>query len=111
MSLSQCKPARSPRGHGNGNQLHQAPEDSAWRAYSGICPQRRSLQFSVWGRASCSDARRLSLDSQYGGLFRFDAVRFERIDAIHGQRLPSTSVAALWAPPSGGLWVGYQNRP
>jgi signal transduction histidine kinase/ligand-binding sensor domain-containing protein len=41
------------------------------------------------------------------GLFRFDAVRFEHIDAIHGQRLPSSSIAALWAPPSGGLWVGY----
>ena len=41
------------------------------------------------------------------GLFRFDGVRFERIDAIHGQRLPSSSVHAVWAPPSGGLWVGY----
>jgi signal transduction histidine kinase/ligand-binding sensor domain-containing protein len=41
------------------------------------------------------------------GLFRFDGVRFERIDAIHGQRLPSRSVYAVWAPPSGGLWVGY----
>jgi signal transduction histidine kinase len=41
------------------------------------------------------------------GLFRFDGVRFERIDSIHGQRLPSRSVYALWAPPAGGLWAGY----
>src|SRR5258707_2329614 len=41
------------------------------------------------------------------GLFRFDGGRFERIDAIHGQPLPSRSVHAVWAPPSGGLWVGY----
>ena len=41
------------------------------------------------------------------GLFRFDGVHFERIDSMHGQRLLSTSVYALWAPPSGGLWVGY----
>jgi ligand-binding sensor domain-containing protein len=41
------------------------------------------------------------------GLFRFDGVRFERIDAILGQRLPSRNVLAVWAPPPVGLWVGY----
>ena len=41
------------------------------------------------------------------GLFRFDGVRFERIDAIRGQRLPSSDPSSLWAAPSGGLWVGY----
>jgi signal transduction histidine kinase len=43
----------------------------------------------------------------YAGLFRFDGVHFERIDAIGGQRLPSSNVHYLWSPPSGGLWVGY----
>ncbi|MDB6157926.1 MAG: two-component system sensor protein, partial [Gammaproteobacteria bacterium] len=41
------------------------------------------------------------------GLLRFDGVRFERIDAISGQRLPSSALYSLWASPSGGLWVGY----
>lgn len=41
------------------------------------------------------------------GLVRFDGVRFERIDRIHGRPLLSSFVSWLWAPPSGGLWVGY----
>jgi len=42
------------------------------------------------------------------GLFRFDGVRFEHIDGIRGQRLPSTNVLSLFAPRNGGLWIGYR---
>ena len=46
--------------------------------------------------------------SSAAGLFRFDGVRFERIDTVGGQHLPSTNVMSLLAPRSGGLWVGYR---
>lgn len=42
-----------------------------------------------------------------GGLFRFDGTRFERFRPSSGERLLSSNVYALFAPPTGGLWVGY----
>jgi signal transduction histidine kinase/streptogramin lyase len=41
------------------------------------------------------------------GLFRFDGVRFEPFRSPFGDQLLSTYVFALFAPPTGGLWVGY----
>jgi ligand-binding sensor domain-containing protein len=41
------------------------------------------------------------------GLFRFDGHRFERFRSPFGDQLLSTSVASLFAPESGGLWIGY----
>jgi ligand-binding sensor domain-containing protein len=42
------------------------------------------------------------------GLFRFDGVRFELFRSPFGDQLPSTNVSALFAPATGGLWVGYR---
>ena len=42
------------------------------------------------------------------GLYRFDGKRYERIDAIARHQLLSSNILALYAPPEGGLWVGYR---
>lgn len=42
------------------------------------------------------------------GLFRFDGVRFERKDVIHGQRLYANSLVGLLATPDGALWIGHR---
>ena len=42
------------------------------------------------------------------GLFRFDGIRFELFRSPFGDQLPSTNVSALFAPASGGLWIGYR---
>jgi signal transduction histidine kinase/ligand-binding sensor domain-containing protein len=42
-----------------------------------------------------------------GGLFRFDGVRFDAFNSPFGDRLLSNSVRSLFAPASGGLWIGY----
>jgi PAS domain S-box-containing protein len=41
------------------------------------------------------------------GLFRFDGTRFEPFTSPFGDRLLSTNLYSLFAPPSGGLWIGY----
>ncbi|WP_043692312.1 sensor histidine kinase [Luteibacter sp. 9133] len=42
------------------------------------------------------------------GLYRFDGVRFERYRPREGGDFLASSVASLYAPPSGGLWVGFR---
>ena len=47
------------------------------------------------------------------GLFRFDGVQFERFelpDIRTGQasEFPATSISTLYAPSSGGLWIGFR---
>jgi ligand-binding sensor domain-containing protein len=42
-----------------------------------------------------------------GGLFRFDGVRFEAFNSPFGDQLLSNNVRSLFAPASGGLWIGY----
>lgn len=42
------------------------------------------------------------------GLVRFDGVRFERFRPPPGTELLSTNITTVFAPPSGGLWIGYR---
>lgn len=42
------------------------------------------------------------------GLVHFDGLRFEPFRSPFGDQLLSTAVYALFAPPSGGLWIGYR---
>jgi PAS domain S-box-containing protein len=41
------------------------------------------------------------------GLFRFDGTRFEPFSSPFGDRLLSATMRTLFAPPSGGLWIGH----
>ena len=43
-----------------------------------------------------------------GGLFRFDGIAFERVALPHDPQLQSLSLHSLFAPRSGGLWVGFK---
>src|SRR5262245_39026884 len=42
------------------------------------------------------------------GLYRFDGMRFERFRPLAGPDLMSGNVRSVFAPPTGGLWIGYR---
>lgn len=42
------------------------------------------------------------------GLFRFDGQRFDRFRPLSGAELVSPNISGLFAPSSGGLWIGYR---
>jgi hypothetical protein len=71
----------------------------AWGAAQGAPAQIHSITQTTDGWLWLSSAE---------GLFRYDGVTFERMDAIDGNPLLSTIVLPVYAPPDGGLWVGYR---
>ena len=77
------------------NQFHH----TAWTAKDGVPGQITALAQTKGGY--------LWLATQTG-LFRFDGLRFERYEAPGTTPFPASSVASLFAPPSGGLWVGFR---
>lgn len=72
---------------------------SAWTVKEGAPGQVTALAQSADGY--------LWLGTQTG-LFRFDGVTIERYMPERGEDFPATSVSALYAPASGGLWVGFR---
>jgi signal transduction histidine kinase/ligand-binding sensor domain-containing protein len=76
-------------------QFHHATWTTQDGAPTGIESVAQTSDGYVWFAASA-------------GLFRFDGMRFERIDSVAGQRLPSNNVLKVFAPRSGGLWIGYR---
>jgi ligand-binding sensor domain-containing protein len=42
------------------------------------------------------------------GLYRFDGVRFERTEQVHGHPLAASNIMGLTTTPDGAVWVGYR---
>src|SRR5208282_310250 len=59
---------------------------------------------AVWALAQTADDY-LWLGTA-AGLYRFDGIRFELFRSPFGDQLLTNNIAWLFAPPTGGLWVG-----
>ena len=82
-----------------------------------VAPYRQStLQHVAWRKrdgapsaaiAMAQDSRGMLWFANYEGLHRFDGVRFDRVDAVDGNKLLTTDVSAISAYGD-ALWVGYR---
>lgn len=73
---------------------------TAWSAAAGAPPD-------IWALAQSPDGF-LWLGTG-SGLFRFDGIRFERIQPAAGNAFLSNDIISLLSLPSGELWLGYQS--
>jgi signal transduction histidine kinase/ligand-binding sensor domain-containing protein len=77
----------------------------------------RDLRLTTWGAregapAAVSNGLAQTSDGylwlgDHTGLYRFDAARFEHVELPGLSQLSASSVSTLYAPSTGGLWIGY----
>jgi signal transduction histidine kinase/ligand-binding sensor domain-containing protein len=89
-----------------GDSLRAPVEADIHQLYHSTWTVRDGAPVGIWRIAQSTDE--LLWIATNSGLYRFDGVQFTKFRPADGGTLPSENVITLYAPSTGGLWIGYQ---
>jgi signal transduction histidine kinase/ligand-binding sensor domain-containing protein len=82
------------------------PAEDIHQVYHSTWTVRDGAPAGIWRIAQSTDE--FLWIATNSGLFRFDGVTFTKFRPANGGTLLSENIITLYAPSTGGLWIGYQ---
>jgi signal transduction histidine kinase/ligand-binding sensor domain-containing protein len=88
------------------SSVHPPTQEDMRELYHSTWTAREGAPAGIWRIAQSTDG--FLWIATNSGLYRFDGVQFTKFQPADDAKLLSENVITLYAPTTGGLWIGYQ---